>query len=46
VGGRQDHGKGIELTYGQSITDKCMSWEQTEPLFEVLAQAVRSRRGE
>ena len=33
------------LTYGQSITDKCMSWERTEPLFEMLAEAVRKRRG-
>jgi 3-deoxy-7-phosphoheptulonate synthase len=45
VAGRQDHQKGRQLTYGQSITDKCMSWEATEPLFEVLAQAVRKRRG-
>ena len=33
------------LVYGQSITDKCMSWERTEPLFEMLAEAVRKRRG-
>ena len=33
------------LVYGQSITDKCMSWERTEPLFEMLAGAVRRRRG-
>ena len=33
-----------ELTYGLSVTDACMSWERTEPLFEVLAQAVRDRR--
>ena len=33
-----------ELTYGQSVTDACMSWERTEPLFEVLAQSVRDRR--
>jgi 3-deoxy-7-phosphoheptulonate synthase len=33
------------LVYGQSITDKCMSWERAEPLFEMLAVAVRSRRG-
>jgi 3-deoxy-7-phosphoheptulonate synthase len=32
------------LVYGQSITDKCMSWERTEPLFEMLAGAVRERR--
>ena len=33
------------LVYGQSITDKCMSWERTDPLFAVLAEAVRKRRG-
>lgn len=33
------------LVYGQSITDKCMSWERTEPLFEMLAESVRKRRG-
>jgi 3-deoxy-7-phosphoheptulonate synthase len=33
-----------ELAYGLSVTDKCMSWERTEPLFEVLAQSVRDRR--
>jgi 3-deoxy-7-phosphoheptulonate synthase len=32
------------LTYGQSITDACMSWTTTEPLFERLAAAVRARR--
>jgi 3-deoxy-7-phosphoheptulonate synthase len=33
-----------KLTYGQSITDACMSWETTEPLLERLARAVRARR--
>ncbi len=33
------------LVYGQSITDKCMSWERTEPIFAQLAEAVRKRRG-
>ena len=40
----QDQGK-EGLVYGQSITDKCMSWERTAPLFEMLAEAVRKRRG-
>jgi 3-deoxy-7-phosphoheptulonate synthase len=44
VDGRQDHDKGHPLTYGQSITDRCMSWQRTEPLFPVLADAVRARR--
>jgi 3-deoxy-7-phosphoheptulonate synthase len=46
--GNQPHSQeqGSEgLVYGQSITDKCMSWERTEPLFDVLAEAVRKRRG-
>ena len=42
--GRQDYGKGVDLVYGQSVTDACMGWERTEPLFELLAEAVRSRR--
>jgi 3-deoxy-7-phosphoheptulonate synthase len=33
-----------ELTYGLSVTDACMSWERTQPLFDVLAQSVRDRR--
>jgi 3-deoxy-7-phosphoheptulonate synthase len=44
VDGRQDHARGKALTYGQSITDACMSWTRTEPLFEVLADAARKRR--
>jgi 3-deoxy-7-phosphoheptulonate synthase len=44
VDGRQDHEPGKALVFGQSITDACMGWERTEPLFEVLAQAVRARR--
>jgi 3-deoxy-7-phosphoheptulonate synthase len=29
--GRQDHNNGKPLTYGQSITDACISWEATVP---------------
>jgi 3-deoxy-7-phosphoheptulonate synthase len=44
--GNQNHEKAEgKLVYGQSITDKCMSWERTEPLFEELAEATRKRRG-
>ena len=43
--GNQNHESGTELVYGKSITDKCMSWERTEPLFTELAEAVRKRRG-
>jgi 3-deoxy-7-phosphoheptulonate synthase len=34
----------VELTYGQSITDACMSWETTVPVIEGLAASVRARR--
>ncbi len=44
IGGRQDNKDGQELTYGQSITDACMSWEQTEPVLASLAEGVRQRR--
>ncbi len=44
VGGRQDTKPGVELTYGQSITDACMSWDVTVPVIEGLADAVRQRR--
>ncbi len=30
-------------TYGQSITDACMSWSQTLPVLETLAAAVKNR---
>jgi 3-deoxy-7-phosphoheptulonate synthase len=42
--GRQDHEPGCTLEFGKSITDACMSWERTEPLFPQLAGAVRARR--
>jgi 3-deoxy-7-phosphoheptulonate synthase len=46
VDGSQNHEKASgALVYGQSITDKCMSWERTVPLFTELAEAVRKRRG-
>jgi 3-deoxy-7-phosphoheptulonate synthase len=44
VAGRQDRGSGNELTYGQSITDACISWDDSVPLLEELAAAVRQRR--
>lgn len=31
------------LVYGQSITDPCLGWGDTEQLIEILAQAVESR---
>lgn len=44
VGGRQDQKDAEELTYGQSITDACMSWDVTVPVVEELAASVRARR--
>jgi 3-deoxy-7-phosphoheptulonate synthase len=33
-----------ELVYGQSITDACISWEETEFLLEKLATAIKIKR--
>ena len=43
VEGRQDYTPGRPAVYGQSITDACLSLEQTEPLLEQLADAQRLR---
>lgn len=32
------------LVRGQSVTDACISWEDTVPMLEQLAQAVKARR--
>ncbi len=42
--GRQDLCPGKPLEYGQSVTDACISWEDTIPLLRGLADAVRARR--
>jgi 3-deoxy-7-phosphoheptulonate synthase len=44
VAGRQDLVAGKPLTYGQSITDGCIGWEDSERVLDVLAEAVRARR--
>ena len=44
VGGRQDSSPGSELTYGQSITDACIGWEDTREMLKELADAVEQRR--
>ena len=44
VEGRQDVIAGQKLTYGQSVTDACISWETTETCLSDLAAAVRKRR--
>lgn len=43
--GRQDLKPGHLLEYGKSITDACLGWEDSEKVLEMLAQAVRKRRG-
>jgi 3-deoxy-7-phosphoheptulonate synthase len=43
-GGRQDIVPGRPLVYGQSVTDACIGWDDTVPVLETLAQAVRDRR--
>jgi 3-deoxy-7-phosphoheptulonate synthase len=44
VEGRQNVVEGQPLTYGQSITDACISWADTQPVMQELAAAVRRRR--
>jgi len=43
VEGRQDYVPGRPAVYGQSITDACLSLEQTEPLLEQFALAQQKR---
>ena len=42
--GRQDVDSDQPLVYGQSITDACIGWDQTESVLAELAAAVRARR--
>jgi len=42
--GRQDLVAGKPLVYGQSITDACIGWEESVPLLEEFANAIRKRR--
>ena len=44
VAGRQDVVNGKPLTYGQSITDACLGWDDTDVLLDHFAEAVRKRR--
>jgi len=44
VEGRQDVVAGQSLTHGQSITDACIGWRDTQSVLQELATAVRSRR--
>ncbi|WP_439644717.1 3-deoxy-7-phosphoheptulonate synthase [Comamonas granuli] len=43
--GRQDIVPGQALAHGVSVTDACISFAQTVPVLQALAQAVRQRRG-
>jgi 3-deoxy-7-phosphoheptulonate synthase len=44
VAGRQDLRPGEKLTYGQSITDACIDWNDTVTALERFASAVEARR--
>jgi 3-deoxy-7-phosphoheptulonate synthase len=44
VAGRQDLEHGRPLTYGQSITDACVGWDDSLRILEILAEGVRRRR--
>jgi len=44
VAGAQKFVPGKPLTYGQSITDACIGWDETLGLLRELAGAVRSRK--
>jgi 3-deoxy-7-phosphoheptulonate synthase len=44
VEGNQKVVNGVAETYGQSITDACINWEDTETVLRELAEAVRERR--
>ncbi len=44
VGGRQDVQDVQSLTYGQSITDACVGWDDGADIVRGLAAAVRTRR--
>ena len=44
VEGRQDIVPDKPLTYGQSVTDACINWDDSLIVLETLAAAVRARR--
>ncbi|MDR3612911.1 MAG: 3-deoxy-7-phosphoheptulonate synthase AroG [Candidatus Obscuribacterales bacterium] len=46
IAGRQDLKPGVTLTYGQSITDGCIGWDDSVLVLDELAAAVRARRVE
>jgi len=44
VEGRQDLVPGKTLSFGQSITDACLGWDDSAKLLAALAEAVARRR--
>lgn len=44
VEGRQSISPDSELVYGQSITDACINWEDTDKVLRTLSEAVKERR--
>ena len=44
VEGRQDIVPDKALTYGQSVTDACINWDDSLTVLDTLAAAVRARR--
>jgi len=43
-GAQKLQGSLADMTYGQSVTDQCVSWQTTENIFEAFAEAVQKRR--
>ena len=43
-GGRQSVARNQPLQYGISITDPCLSWDETEELLHLLSESVQMRR--
>jgi 3-deoxy-7-phosphoheptulonate synthase len=44
VEGRQEIGPRERMTYGQSVTDACIHWDDTAALLRGLAESVKQRR--
>ena len=44
IEGNQSIGKKGELVYGKSITDACLSWQDTEICLETLSEAIQKRK--
>ena len=44
IEGRQDIGKKDDLVYGQSITDACIGWNETEELIEMLNNVISKKK--